>query len=318
MVVCDPGASIQDLRQLVKQDTGISVSSLTKQDICDAYASMGPGIVLPPMRMSRDGSYLIDVASPLEVKDYKVLFKSSSTIGELKSVARKVKAVVFDGAKKADVVRAIRDRLNRLNVAEPVQLHSKKKGTTTTKASRKKTASTANVPVTSNNVVNTKEMVSNAVAKEENRRMNANVKIANLQNKLNTTQDPTEKNAIRRNLNAMRAENAEEDGLSASADAEDIDGNACRNGRRGHPLRYAPWCYVNATTGEWGYCDARGASSSGSDEDGGGDGDASSRPYRFYDRLTRIVRENSLSSQQNPLLEQTDSPTAYSLLYDEK
>jgi len=114
------------------------------------------------------------------------------------------------------------------------------------------------------------------------------------------------------------AENAEEDGLSASAGAEDIDGNACRNGRRGHPLRYAPWCYVNATTGEWGYCDVRGASSSGSDEDGGGDGDASSRPYRFYDRLTRIVRENSLSSQQNPLLEQTDSPTAYSLLYDEK
>ena len=214
MVVCDPGTSLQDLRQLVKQDTGISVSSLTKQDICDAYASMGSGIVLPPMRMSRDGSYLIDVASPLEVKDYKVLFKSSSTIGELKSVARKVKAVVVDGAKKTDVVRAIRDRLNRLNVAEPVQLRSTKR----TKVSKKTTA--AAVPVTSNNVVNTKEMVANAgnnanaavanaVAKEENRRTNANVKIANLQNKLNTTQDPTEKNAIRRNLNAMRAENAE-------------------------------------------------------------------------------------------------------------
>jgi hypothetical protein len=168
--------------------------------------------------MSRDRSYLIDVASPLEVKDYKVLFRKSSTIGELKSVARKVKAVVIDGAKKRDVVTAIQDRLNRLNVAEPVQLRA-------TTSSRKTTTKRANavsrtepvaaeppIPVTNRNVVNTKEMVNNAktviTEEEERRRVNANAKISNLQTKLNTAEDPVEQNAIRRNMNAARRENA--------------------------------------------------------------------------------------------------------------
>lgn len=125
------------------------------------------------------------------------------------------------------------------------------------------------------------------------------------------------------------AENAEDE-LSDEVGAEDEDGNKCRNGRRGHPLRYAPWCYVNASTGEWGYCDAQGADEDGdafgaasgassSDENGVGDVDVdAARPYRFYDRLTSLIRENSPSSQHNPLLEQTNSPTAYSLIYDEK
>ena len=216
MVVCDPSARIQDLRRLVKQDTGISASSLTKQDICDAYASMGSGIVLPPMRMSRDRSYLIDVASPLEAKDYKVLFRKSSTIGELKSVARKVKAVMVDGAKKEDIVTAIRDRLNRLNVAEPVQLRTTSRKKTKTANAEQPVpvveATETVIPVTNGNIVNTKEMVNNTknvIAKEEEaRRVNANAKISNLQTTLNTTEDPNAQNAIRRNLNAARQENA--------------------------------------------------------------------------------------------------------------
>ena len=228
MVVCDPSARIQDLRRLVKQDTGISAPSLTKQDICDAYASMGSGIVLPPMRMSRDRSYLIDVASPLEVKDYKVLFRKSSTIGELKSVARKVKAVLVDGAKKDDIVTAIQDRLNRLNVAEPVQLRTtSRKKTANTKQPAPVVAAETVIPVTNGNIVNTREMVNNTknvianeearrvnntknvIAKEEEaRRVNANAKISNLQTTLNTTKDPNAQNAIRRNLNAARQENA--------------------------------------------------------------------------------------------------------------
>ena len=212
MVVCDPSANIQDLRQLVKQDTGISDSSLTKQDICDAYASMGRGMVLPPMRMSRDGTYLIDVASPLEVRDYKVLFKKSSSLGQLQRIARKVKAVVAGDAKKTNVLKAIQNRLARLKIAEPVQLRA-------TSAARKrgrpsKNAANNIIPVTTDNVVNTKEMVNtnanananvpvNTNAKEI---ANANAKIARLENKLTNTRNTAERNEIQRNLNAAREE----------------------------------------------------------------------------------------------------------------
>ena len=36
---------------------------------------------------------------------------------------------------------------------------------------------------------------------------------------------------------------------------DDADRNYCRNGRRGHPLRYGPWCYVDEGTAAWEYCD---------------------------------------------------------------
>ena len=125
------------------------------------------------------------------------------------------------------------------------------------------------------------------------------------------------------------AENAEDE-LSDEVGAEDEDGNKCRNGRRGHPLRHAPVVLRERVDGEWGYCDVQGADEDGdafgaasgvssSDENGVGDVDVdAARPYRFYDRLTPLIRENSPSSQHNPLLEQTNSPTAYSLIYDEK
>jgi hypothetical protein len=65
---CDPDADIENLRQLIKLNTGVNIK-LTKSQICQAYDEIQGGkLPLPPLVMSSDRTYLVDKKSPLKAK----------------------------------------------------------------------------------------------------------------------------------------------------------------------------------------------------------------------------------------------------------
>ncbi len=66
MNACDPDADIQNLRKLIKLNTGIDIK-LTKKEICEAYQDIQDDkLPLPPMVMNSTRTYLVDKKSPLE------------------------------------------------------------------------------------------------------------------------------------------------------------------------------------------------------------------------------------------------------------
>ena len=88
--VCDPNADLDVLKKLIKMNTGQDIK-LTKEQTCQVYDDIRAGrMPFPPLIMSSDKTYLIDKKSPLNVRDYEILFASSSTRNDIKRVARKV------------------------------------------------------------------------------------------------------------------------------------------------------------------------------------------------------------------------------------
>src|SRR6056300_190908 len=77
--VCDPNADLDVLKKLIKMNTGQDIK-LTKEQTCQVYDDIRAGrMPFPPLIMSTDKTYLIDKKSPLKVRDYDILFASSST-----------------------------------------------------------------------------------------------------------------------------------------------------------------------------------------------------------------------------------------------
>ena len=126
MDACDPGLDIRNLRSLVKQNTGTDLK-LSKNQICEVYSYIQGGkLPLPPLILSKDGSYLIDAKSPLTRKDYDTLFKSTSKVDDLRKIAKKVGVIRYANKKltKQQLIDIIGRRLHGLKVYEPIKLRS--------------------------------------------------------------------------------------------------------------------------------------------------------------------------------------------------
>src|SRR6056300_140970 len=121
MNACDPDADIENLRKLIKLNTGVDIK-LTKKEICDAYQDIQDGkLPLPPMVMNSSRTYLVDKKSPLKPNDYEQLFDASTKRADLKRIARKVDLKNVEQMTKSQIVDAIGKRLRYMKVHEPVK-----------------------------------------------------------------------------------------------------------------------------------------------------------------------------------------------------
>src|SRR6056300_1060861 len=121
MNACDPDADIENLRKLIKLNTGVDIK-LTKKEICDAYQDIQDGkLPLPPMVMNSKRTYLVDKKSPLKPNDYEQLFDASTKRADLKRIARKVDLKNVEQMTKSQIVSAIGKRLRYMKVHEPVK-----------------------------------------------------------------------------------------------------------------------------------------------------------------------------------------------------
>src|SRR6056300_893068 len=127
MNACDPDADIENLRKLIKLNTGVDIK-LTKKEICDAYQDIQDGkLPLPPMVMNSKRTYLVDKKSPLKPNDYEQLFDASTKRADLKRIARKVDLKNVEQMTKTQIVDAIGKRLRYMKIHEPVKIGRKRR-----------------------------------------------------------------------------------------------------------------------------------------------------------------------------------------------
>jgi hypothetical protein len=125
MDACDPDADIENLRKLIKLNTGVNIK-LTKDQICQAYQDIQDGkLPLPPLIMNSSRTYLVDKKSPLKPNDYEQLFDATTKRADLKRIARKVGLKNVEQMTKSQVVDAIGKRLRYMKIHEPVKFARK-------------------------------------------------------------------------------------------------------------------------------------------------------------------------------------------------
>ena len=174
---CDPDAKINDLRVLIKMNTGQDVK-LTKKQICQVYDEIKDGkLPLPPLVLTSDKTYLIDKKSPLKPNDYEILFDASSKRTDIQRVARKVGLKQMVQMTKSQMIESIGKRLRYMKIHEPVKI------------GKRRVPSVKTMNRFNNTVVNT-----NANANRfNNTAVNANVNA----NRFNNTAVKTENTAVK-------------------------------------------------------------------------------------------------------------------------
>src|SRR6056300_1214420 len=199
MDVCDPGLDISNLRTLIKQNTGTELK-LSKEQICDVYASIQGGkLPLPPLILSKDGSYLIDRKSPLTQKEFDTFFSSNTKVDDLRKIAKKVGVIRYADKKlsKRQLTDIIGRRLHSMNVHEPIKLRSVQK-----KQIEKNAFNNLNVNQVTNNFNNVNR-VNNGVNRVNN--FNKGNRLNNSLNRLNNNLNRV--NRINSNGNTFRKNN---------------------------------------------------------------------------------------------------------------
>jgi hypothetical protein len=169
---CDPDAKINDLRVLIKMNTGQSVK-LTKEQICQVYDEIKGGkLPLPPLILSSDKTYLVDKKSPLKPDDYEVLFDTSSKRVDIQRVARKVGLKQMNQMTKSQLIESIGKRLRYMKIHEPVKIGKKRRALPIKNVNRfNNTAGNANANRFNNTAVNTNtnaNRFNNTAVKNEN------------------------------------------------------------------------------------------------------------------------------------------------------
>src|SRR6056300_732872 len=193
---CDPDADIEVLRKFIKMNTGQDVK-LTKKQICQVYDDIKDGkLPLPPLVMNASKTYLIDRKSPLNPRDYEILFNSSSKRADLKKVARKVGLKQVDQMTKNQVIDSIGKRLRYMKIHEPVKISRrrvKKIKAEPINTFNNTAVNTFNNTVVKNEVNTAVNTFNNTAAKTENvnRFNNTAVKTENV-NRFNNTAAKTE------------------------------------------------------------------------------------------------------------------------------
>ena len=212
---CDPDAKINDLRVLIKMNTGQDVK-LTKKQICQVYDEIKDGkLPLPPLVLTSDKTYLIDKKSPLKPNDYEILFDASSKRTDIQRVARKVGLKQMVQMTKSQMIESIGKRLRYMKIHEPVKIGKRRVPSvktmnrfnntvvnTNANANRfNNTAVNANVNANrfNNTAVKTENRFNNTAVKTENRFNNTAVNANRFNN--------TAVNANRFNNTAVKTEN---------------------------------------------------------------------------------------------------------------
>ena len=206
---CDPDAKINDLRVLIKMNTGQDVK-LTKKQICQVYDEIKDGkLPLPPLVLTSDKTYLIDKKSPLKPNDYEILFDASSKRTDIQRVARKVGLKQMVQMTKSQMIESIGKRLRYMKIHEPVKIGKRRVPSvktmnrfnntvvnTNANANRfNNTAVNANVNANrfNNTAVKTENRFNNTAVKTENRFNNTAVNA----NRFNNTAVKTENTAVK-------------------------------------------------------------------------------------------------------------------------
>ena len=188
---CDPDANIDDLRALIKMNTGQDVK-LTKKQICQVYDEIKEDkLPLPPLIMNSTKTYLVDKKSPLKPIDYEVLFDTSSKRSDIKRVARKVGLKQVDQMTKNQMIDSIGKRLRYMKIHEPVKISRrrvKKIKAEPINTFNNTAVNTFNNTVVKNEVNTAVNTFNNTAAKTENvnRFNNTSVKTENV-NRFNNT-----------------------------------------------------------------------------------------------------------------------------------
>src|SRR5210317_953920 len=190
---CDPDANIEDLRKLIKLNTGVDIK-LTKKEICEAYNQIQEGkLPLPPMVMNSTRTYLVDKKSPLNPNDYEKLFDSSTQRADLQRIARKVGLKNVQQMTKMQITDAIGKRLRYMKVHEPVKF-----------ARRRQVSVTKNTAVNDYNSALNNNTAVNQVNTNVNSAMN-NTNVNRVNN--NTAVNNTNVNRVNNNTAVNRVNN---------------------------------------------------------------------------------------------------------------
>ena len=204
MDACDPGLDISNLRTLIKQNVGVDLK-LSKNQICDIYSLIQGGkLPLPPLVLSKDGSYLIDAKSPLTRKEFDTLFRSTSRVDEIRRIAKKVGVVRYANKKitKQQLIDIIGRRLHSMNVHEPIKLRSVQKKQIEKIAFNNNANLVNNLNVNKINSVNNVNTVNNNVNRVNNlNRVNNSVNNLNRVN--NSVNRVNNLNRVNNNLNRV-------------------------------------------------------------------------------------------------------------------
>ena len=155
MDACDPKLDIENLRQMIKQNTGKDLK-LSRKKICQAYTDIQEdNLPLPPLVLSRNRTFMVDAKSPLKQKDYDTLFASDSKVSDLKRVAKKAGVALTDGLTKSELVDATKRYLDGRKIREPIVL-ARKRHTSVSKVNVNTNVNNTNVNRVNNvNNVNT-------------------------------------------------------------------------------------------------------------------------------------------------------------------
>ena len=202
MDACDPGLDISNLRTLIKQNVGVDLK-LSKNQICDVYSLVQGGkLPLPPLVLSKDGSYLIDAKSPLTRKEFETLFRSTSRVDEIRRIAKKVGVVRYANKKitKQQLIDIIGRRLHSMNIHEPIKLRSVQKKQIEKIAFNNNANLVNNLNVNQINSVNNVNTVNNNVNRVNNsvnRVNNNNVnRVNNSVNRVNNSVNRVNNNSV--------------------------------------------------------------------------------------------------------------------------
>src|SRR6056300_486525 len=207
MNACDPDADIENLRKLIKLNTGVDIK-LTKKEICNAYQDIQDGkLPLPPMVMNSTRTYLVDKKSPLKPNDYEQLFDASTKRADLKRIARKVDLKNVEQMTKSQIVDAIGKRLRYMKVHEPVKFARRRQVVSVNNNVNTAVNNTAvNVNNTNTNVnrVNNLGRTNNTNVNRVNNVGRTNTNVNRVNTNFNAGRTNTNVNRVNTNFNAGR------------------------------------------------------------------------------------------------------------------
>ena len=182
MNVCDPDTSYENIKQHVERNVGRPLN-LSRKQICELYTNIRQDrLLLPPLVMSSDKTYMIDKKSPFTQRNYEVLFDKSSLKSQLKRLATKCGALTEADDTKDEIKQAIFAKLRTLRIHEPIKL------------GRQRREITKNVN-RANNIVN---RVNNNIVNRANN---------NIVNRANNNVNRANNNVNRANNNVNRSNN---------------------------------------------------------------------------------------------------------------
>jgi len=129
MDVCDPNASIKELRDAVRRNTGLADIKLTREQICDIKSRVEGGLILaPPLMLSADRKFMRDPKSPFSRSDYEKLFRAETKRPSLMRLAKKIRiAIDEESATKEQIADAIHSKLRLMKISEPIELAKRTK-----------------------------------------------------------------------------------------------------------------------------------------------------------------------------------------------